>query len=634
MAASVLCIESDPVLCQLLTRALREQGHRVVEASEAVRALALAAEEPPDLVLLSVDLSQGAGLAPLEAIRELPTAGRGIPVVLLCDRPPLADETLRAGELEAACVLTKPVALRRLIAVVNDVLAKSGQALARAEGAGEGVSGRLDRMPFPFLLHHLHGLRADGILHLTRDRTRKWVQLRNGQATGVRSNLVSECLGSLLVRTGRISREVFEESRHRMGGGRLQGEVLVAMSALSEPEVSEALRQQAEDKFFEIFAWEEGEFRFERGGRLQKSNGLASANGTANLILRGVRGCTPLAHIDAALGRRADRALARAESAFYRFQEMDLEPELRAWVEEIDGLFVQQALGQNEDRRRCLYALLATGLLTMRAPGVAASARPIAARREVIRTAPRRDPDEERMGVELAELAQRSEGQDPFELLGVAENATEDEVRVAYERLCKLTHPDRVGASNSAVLELAEQVFQRVEAAFQVLADPRRRQEQVLARRRAGREAAQRDEGRRAVEAELRFQKGKAALRQSDYEAALAHFREAIELFPEEGEYHAHLGWTLHCSRPDDLKRAEEAITHVKRGIKLASDREKPYLFMGRICNAIGRPEAAMKMFARALHIQPDCVEALRELRLLNMRREKERGFIARMLRR
>jgi len=66
----------------------------------------------------------------------------------------------------------------------------------------------------------------------------------------------------------------------------------------------------------------------------------------------------------------------------------------------------------------------------------------------------------------------------------------------------------------------------------------------------------------------------------------------------------------------------------------LASDREKPYLFMGRICNAIGRPEAAMKMFTRALHIEPECVEALRELRLLNMRREKEKGFIARMLRR
>jgi curved DNA-binding protein CbpA len=347
-----------------------------------------------------------------------------------------------------------------------------------------------------------------------------------------------------------------------------------------------------------------------------------------------VRRRTPLSHIDATLGRRAERTLGRSESPFHRFQEVDLEPKLRAWVEELDGTAVREALAQNEDRRRILYALLATGFLALRAPGIAPSVRPIAARREVLRVEPRHDPDQERLRAELSELARRCQSQDPFEVLGVAETAGEDEVRVAYEGLCKITHPDRVGASQPAVLELADQVFQRVQAAFEVLGDPRRRQEHVLLRRRAGREAAKRDEGRRAVEAELVFQKGKAALRQSDYERALAHFREAIELFPEEGDYHAHLGWALHCSRPDDAKRAEEAMLHVKRAIKLASDREKPYLFMGRICNAIGRPEAAMKMFTRALHIQPECVEALRELRLLNMRREREKGFIARILRR
>ena len=41
-----------------------------------------------------------------------------------------------------------------------------------------------------------------------------------------------------------------------------------------------------------------------------------------------------------------------------------------------------------------------------------------------------------------------------------------------------------------------------------------------------------------------------------------------------------------------------------------------------------------MKMFTRAVQIQPDCVEALRELRLINMRREKEKSFIGRLLRR
>ena len=182
--------------------------------------------------------------------------------------------------------------------------------------------------------------------------------------------------------------------------------------------------------------------------------------------------------------------------------------------------------------------------------------------------------------------------------------------------------------------ELAERVFQRVESAFEQLRDPRRRQEVLLARRRASREAAERDEGRRAVDAELCFQKGQMALRQRAYDLALRCFREASDLHPAEGEYHAHVGWALHCCHPDDPKQAEEALRHIKQGMKLAPDREKPYLFMGRVCQATGRPDVAVKMFTRAVQIQPECVEALRELRLIHMRREKEKGLIARLLRR
>ena len=82
------------------------------------------------------------------------------------------------------------------------------------------------------------------------------------------------------------------------------------------------------------------------------------------------------------------------------------------------------------------------------------------------------------------------------------------------------------------------------------------------------------------------------------------------------------------------VRLAEEAIEHCKRGLTLASDREKPYLFMGRLCKATGRAGAAERMFARAVQIQPDCVEALRELRLINMRRDKVKGLIRRLLRR
>ena len=49
---------------------------------------------------------------------------------------------------------------------------------------------------------------------------------------------------------------------------------------------------------------------------------------------------------------------------------------------------------------------------------------------------------------------------------------------------------------------------------------------------------------------------------------------------------------------------------------------------------AMGKPGAAKKMFSRAVEIKPQCVEAMRELRIMNMRRDKDKGVLKRIFRR
>ena len=85
----------------------------------------------------------------------------------------------------------------------------------------------------------------------------------------MKSNLIDECLGNLLAATGRISWDVMHESLKRVKRGEgPQGQILVAMHMLDEKDLAAALRRQAEEKLFEIFAWETGRFRFQRGVRL------------------------------------------------------------------------------------------------------------------------------------------------------------------------------------------------------------------------------------------------------------------------------------------------------------------------------------------------------------------------------
>ena len=150
-----------------------------------------------------------------------------------------------------------------------------------------------------------------------------------------------------------------------------------------------------------------------------------------------------------------------------------------------------------------------------------------------------------------------------------------------------------------------------------------------------GREdAAAEEEGRRALQAETEFQKGEKLVVARDYEGALLCFGRAMEHYPSEGEYRAHYGWCLYLCHPDNDVMMGEALEHCREGVKLAKDREKPYLLLGRLYKATGRIGAAKKMFTRAVEIRPQCVEAMRELRIMNMRRDKDKGVLKRIFRR
>jgi len=59
---------------------------------------------------------------------------------------------------------------------------------------------------------------------------------------------------------------------------------------------------------------------------------------------------------------------------------------------------------------------------------------------------------------------------DPYAILGVAPNASSDEIRVAYRRAARASHPDLHPGDASA----AER-FKRVQVAYELLADPVRR---------------------------------------------------------------------------------------------------------------------------------------------------------------
>ena len=139
------------------------------------------------------------------------------------------------------------------------------------------------------------------------------------------------------------------------------------------------------------------------------------------------------------------------------------------------------------------------------------------------------------------------------------------------------------------------------------------------------------DGASRSLEAESWFRKGEGFLKRKQFAKAVEAYGMSSHLDPKEGIYVAHLGYALYLSNPNDRLVQREALEHVAKGIKLSPEREKPYIFLGKIFKATGEEKTAQKMFRRALQIKPGCHEALQEMRLSKLRAEKSKGLMGRL---
>ncbi len=128
MAATVLLVEDERKLRDLVRSYLERAGFTVLSTGSGAEALTLAASASPDLVVLDLGLPD----IPGETVaRELRAAG-GVPVLMLTAKS--SEEDRIAGlELGADDYVTKPFSPRELVLRVQAIL-RRGSATAAAQG--------------------------------------------------------------------------------------------------------------------------------------------------------------------------------------------------------------------------------------------------------------------------------------------------------------------------------------------------------------------------------------------------------------------------------------------------------------------------------------------------------------------
>jgi two-component system OmpR family response regulator len=139
MSQTILVVDDDPHIRQLLVFALGKGGFATREAEDGEAALSLIAQARPDLVVLDINLPRMTGLEVCRRVR----AESELPILFLSSRDDEIDRVLGI-ELGADDYVVKPFSPREVTARVTAILRRSaGRPAPAAEPGALITQGRL-----------------------------------------------------------------------------------------------------------------------------------------------------------------------------------------------------------------------------------------------------------------------------------------------------------------------------------------------------------------------------------------------------------------------------------------------------------------------------------------------------------
>lgn len=618
MSKNILVIDDDKSLRDSLMQTLSAAGFYVASIDRSALGMRKLLAENYDLVFIDINMPEISGPNLCRALRKHEKT-RKLPVVLVTATYYSPEQLAEARQdYGVDDFLLKPftgVDLQRVLERFFVAERKVTVAAAKTLPIGEDT--------VPMQLHRLYVEKSTGLLHLHHQNAKKIIYIKEGYPIFARSNLLSECLGRMLVKEGVLTQEQCDLSVARTRkSGRLQGTELIEMGLLTPEDLNGALVRQVTDKLLSTFAWRTGTLQFESAKAFKKEV-MQIRMSPANLIMQGVNRYWSLSQLDTFLFPFNDEYLQQATDPHYRFQDIELKKRGNAVFNACQGKkSLEQILEQYPLTRREVQRVIAALLLS-----------------EMLEhhNAPQegRGFDHDDSGVIMVDEQLRRKifddyrrvmDADYFSALRVSRESSATDVRRAYYRLAKVYHPDRFlgsGLSQEMSTKIND-MFQYISQAYTVLSDPHARADYLDELLHGPKKKV---DINRVIEAEAAYQEGYALLRVKRYVAAVGLLKKAVELSSTEPEYMTSYAWALFKSNAVNRDIQNQAIEIFLSSLEINPTSDLAHLYLGYVYQAQNRDKQAEKSFEMAVQANPRCTDALRELRLINLRREEPQSM-------
>lgn len=616
MNQRILIIDDDRELRDFLQQAFSAAGFQAETVDRGAIGLRKLLTEDFQLVLIDINMSEISGPNICRALRKHDNT-RNLPVVMITSIFHSPEQIVAAKkDYGADGFLLKPFTGEDLQHLLERIFQQD-------EHSPKDPTPKIQ--PFsdytvPLQLQQLYREKVTGLLHLHRGEAKKIIYIKGGYPIFARSNVLSECLGRMLVKEGVITQVDCDQSVERSSeSGRLQGTVLIEMGLLTPQDVQKALIRQVTNKLLSTFAWRSGTHQFVPGKDFKKN--VTSIKLTpAALIMQGVNLYWTPKQLDDFLYPFSEDYLKQASNPQYRFQDIELSKRGEAifksclGVKTLENILEQHPLARREVQRVLAALMISEMLERSTVPELGAV--------DAIPGSTETDIIDEKLRRKILDDYKRIMDSDYFEALGLGRQCGPGEARKAYYQMAKEYHPDRFLGSglSSEMSSKINEMFQYMTQAYTVLSDADSCSgylDELLNGPKKSIDINQ------VIEAETCYQEGVALLKVRRYKAAAKSLQRAIELSPQESEYMTYFSLALFKSAPEQTKVQNQAMEVLLASREINPSFDLTHLYLGQVYQSLGKERQAEKSFEMAVQANPDCTEALRELRLMNLRREQ-----------
>ncbi|GEL69137.1 J domain-containing protein [Myxococcus virescens] len=220
----------------------------------------------------------------------------------------------------------------------------------------------------------------------------------------------------------------------------------------------------------------------------------------------------------------------------------------------------------------------------------------------------------------LRQLTMAMKQQNHFQRLGLTEQTNSSAVKIAYFRLAKLYHPDTLPQGAPPELEkLKAEVFAYIGDAYRTLSDDSSRASYIEELKSGGSGDGVDING--ILMAEELFQKSCILVKARKFPDAVQMLDEAIKLNPEEAEFYAWRGYARFFTAADKKAAQPEAFREIQNAIRRNERCAPAHYFLGVIAKLCGDGQGALKHFKRTVELQPDHIDAQREVRIASQKK-------------